>query len=252
MRDPVWLTIVLFLALLLLGAAGCVADSGVSQPEQTIASEDTDDYEVRRVEMVRQQLRDRGIRDEAVLAAMSAVPRHRFVDRDRADFAYGDFPLPIGYGQTISQPYIVAYMSEAAAISQGDRALEIGTGSGYQAAVLAEMAAEVYTIEIIPELGERARQTLNELGYDNVWVQVGDGYNGWPEQAPFDAILLTAAPDRVPPPLIEQLALGGTLVAPVGEEYQEMVVLEKTPTGIVERRTIPVRFVPMTGTSQTD
>jgi len=237
-------------ALPIVLAAGCTSDGGSSPPESAIASEDT--YEVRREQMVSEQLRDRGIKDEAVLAAMSNVPRHRFVDASQAELAYGDFPLPIGHQQTISQPYIVAYMSEAADISPGDRVLEIGTGSGYQAAILAEIAKEVYTIEIIPELGERARNILSELGYDNVEVRIGDGYAGWPENAPFDAIILTAAPDRVPPPLVEQLAVGGKLVAPVGEEYQDMVVMEKTPDGIVEQQTIPVRFVPMTGESQND
>jgi protein-L-isoaspartate(D-aspartate) O-methyltransferase len=176
---------------------------------------------------------------------MATVPRHRFVLPSDVQFAYGDHPLPIGYDQTISQPYIVAYMTEAARISPEGRVLEIGTGSGYQAAVLAELAREVYSIEIIPELAERARTTLRELGYTNVHVRTGDGYLGWPEHAPFDAILVTAAPDHVPPALVEQLAVNGRMVIPVGEEEQEMRVLTKTAQGVLEQQTFRVRFVPL-------
>jgi len=197
--------------------------------------------------MVEQQMRARGIRSEAVLAALERVPRHEFVPRELRDRAYGDHPLPIGLGQTISQPAIVAYMTEAAEVAANEKVLEVGTGSGYQAAVLAELAKEVYTIEIIPELAASARQTLNALGYRNVFVREGNGYLGWPEQAPFDAIVVTAAPDEVPPALVAQLALNGKMVIPVGTTSQEMLIITRTPQGLVERRTIPVRFVPMTG-----
>jgi protein-L-isoaspartate(D-aspartate) O-methyltransferase len=200
--------------------------------------------------MVDQQIRARGIADPAVLAAMARVPRHRFVASAFAPLAYRDRPLPIGYGQTISQPYIVAYMTEAAAIAPAATVLEVGTGSGYQAAVLAEIAREVYTVEIIPELAASAQQTLQDLGYENVHVRAGDGYQGWPEQAPFDAILVTAAPDHVPQPLVEQLAINGRLVIPVGDRVQEMRVITKTESGVLEESTIPVRFVPMTGEAQ--
>jgi protein-L-isoaspartate(D-aspartate) O-methyltransferase len=200
--------------------------------------------------MVDQQIRARGIEDSAVLKAMRAVPRHRFVPPAVRTLAYLDQPLPIGSEQTISQPYIVAYMTEAAEVSPDEKVLEIGTGSGYQAAVLGEIAREVYTIEIIPELAERAHHVLAELGYANVHVKTGNGYLGWPEHAPFDAILVTAAPEEVPQALVEQLALGGRMVVPVGTIFQDMMIIEKTREGIVERRTIPVRFVPMTGKPQ--
>ncbi|HEV2150445.1 MAG TPA: protein-L-isoaspartate(D-aspartate) O-methyltransferase [Longimicrobiaceae bacterium] len=203
------------------------------------------EYARERAQMVQEQLRARGIRDRAVLAAMRRVPRHRFVPPADEHLAYADHPLPIGFDQTISQPYIVAYMTEAARISAGDRVLEIGTGSGYQAAVLAEIAREVYSIEIVPELATRARTVLRELGYTNVHVRTGDGYAGWREHAPFDAILVTAAPDHVPPALVEQLAVNGRMVIPVGTGEQEMRVLTKTTAGVTEERTLPVRFVPL-------
>ena len=161
--------------------------------------------------------------------------------------AYQNRPLPIGHDQTISQPFIVGYMTEAASIAPGEKVLEIGTGSGYQAAVLAELAKEVYTIEIIPELAEGARTVLRELGYKNVQVKTGNGYEGWPEHAPFDAIVVTAAPDEVPQALVNQLAIKGKMVIPVGSTYQEMVIITRDESGVVQRRTIPVRFVPMTG-----
>lgn len=200
---------------------------------------------VSRQYMVEHQIRARGIRERSVLEALATVPRHRFVEPYLAQLSYADYPLPIGYGQTISQPYIVAYMTEAAEISSEDRVLEIGTGCGYQAAVLGELAREVYTIEIIPPLAERARRTLKDLGYRNVQVKVGDGYQGWAEQGPYDAILVTAAPDHIPQPLIDQLAMNGRIVIPVGKHVQDMVVLTKKPEGIIEERTIPVRFVPL-------
>jgi protein-L-isoaspartate(D-aspartate) O-methyltransferase len=198
--------------------------------------------------MVEQQIRQRGVSDGRVLDAMRTVPRERFVPAEQRDRAYDDGPLPIGFGQTISQPYIVAYMTEALAVAPDHKVLEVGTGSGYQAAVLGMLAGEVYTIEIVPELARRAATTLQELGYANVHVRDGDGYAGWPGQAPFDRIMVTAAPDEIPQPLLDQLAPGGRLVVPVGAQgaTQWMTIVEKTERGLVERRTIPVQFVPFT------
>jgi protein-L-isoaspartate(D-aspartate) O-methyltransferase len=198
--------------------------------------------------MVRRQIEARGIQDTAVLRAMRHVPRHSFVPEAPPAQAYGDYPLPIGLGQTISQPYIVAFMAEAADVSAEDRVLEIGTGSGYGAAVLAELASEVYTIEIVPELADRARGILGRLGIGNVKVRTGNGWMGWPEHAPYDAVVVTAAPDEVPPNLVDQLALGGRLVVPVGTLFQDLRVLRKTPGGMVEEASFPVRFVPMVRT----
>jgi len=200
---------------------------------------------VLREEMVRRQIEARGVSDTAVLRAMREVPRHSFVPEAPPAQAYADYPLPIGHGQTISQPFIVAFMAEAADISAGDRVLEIGTGSGFGAAVLAKLASEVYTIEIVPELAEQARAILGRLGFENVEVRTGTGWLGWPEQAPYDAVVVTAAPDEVPPNLVDQLALGGTLVVPVGDLFQTLRILRKTPRGMVEEASIPVRFVPM-------
>ena len=197
--------------------------------------------------MIDDQIRARGVTNQAVLDAMRKVPRHLFVPPNLRDAAYEDGPLPIGQGQTISQPYIVAYMTEALGIRPGEHVLEIGTGSGYQAAVLAEIAREVYTIEIVPELADRARETLAGLGYKNVHVRTGNGYAGWPEKAPFPRIIVTAAPDEVPPALVEQLAPGGAMVVPVGTSFQEMTIVTKTAQGIARKATIPVRFVPMVG-----
>jgi protein-L-isoaspartate(D-aspartate) O-methyltransferase len=198
-----------------------------------------------REQMVNLQIEARGVRDAGVLRAMRKVPRHSFVPEASPAQAYGDWPLRIGHGQTISQPYIVAYMAEAADISAPDRVLEIGTGSGYGAAVLAELASEVYTVEIVPELAERARTVLDRLGYENVEVRTGNGWLGWPEHAPYDAVVVTAAPDEVPPNLVTQLKVGGTLVVPVGDFFQMLRVLRKTPRGMVEEASLPVRFVPM-------
>jgi len=206
-----------------------------------------DENPAMRHRMVQEQIRARGVRDERVLSAMETVPRHLFVDPDFTDEAHADSPLPIGEGQTISQPYIVALMSELAEIAPGEKVLEIGTGSGYAAAVLAELGAEVWSIEIIPELGRLARENLAAAGYDSLHLRVGDGYAGWPEAAPFDAVLLTAAPREIPQPLIDQLAEGGVLVAPVGGWHQELVQIRKISGELKRRRVIPVRFVPMTG-----
>lgn len=197
--------------------------------------------------MVDEQIKSRGVVDPAVLRAMSRVPRHLFVPSEVRPFAYEDRPLPIGQGQTISQPYIVAYMTEALRASRDDVVLEIGTGSGYQAAVLAEIVREVLSIEIVPALADRARQALAETGYRNIQVRTGNGYLGWPERAPFSRIIVTAAPPDVPSALLDQLAVGGTMVLPVGVGWQEMTIVTKTAGDIVHRKTIPVRFVPMVG-----
>jgi protein-L-isoaspartate(D-aspartate) O-methyltransferase len=200
--------------------------------------------------MVQRQIAARGISDSAVLDAMRSVPRHLFVPENHRPEAYEDYPLPIGQGQTISQPFIVAAMTEALALSPKDRVLEIGTGSGYQAAVLAEIAREVFTIEILEPLGRHAETTLVALGYKNIEVKIGDGYRGWPERSPFDAIIVTAAPDHIPQPLIEQLAMGGRMVLPLGDREQTMVILRKTPQGIIREDRYGVRFVPMTGEAE--
>ncbi|MFH0945052.1 MAG: protein-L-isoaspartate(D-aspartate) O-methyltransferase [Planctomycetota bacterium] len=200
-----------------------------------------------RGQMIERQIRARGVRDERVLAAMEKVPRERFVLAVDLDHAYEDRPLPIGRGQTISQPYIVAVMTEKARISPSHRVLEIGTGSGYQTAVLGELAAEVFSIEIIESLSRRAGSILAELGYENVHCRIGDGSSGWPEEAPFDAILVTAAPAGIPAALVAQLAEGGRLVIPVGRKDQELVVITKTDGAVQQEPLFPVRFVPMTG-----
>jgi protein-L-isoaspartate(D-aspartate) O-methyltransferase len=205
------------------------------------------DYQAARNRMVAEQLRGRDIANEAVLRAMATVPRHRFMPAAQRSEAYEDRPLPIGHHQTISQPYIVAHMTELLELTGSERVLEIGTGSAYQTAVLCELAAEVFSVEIVAELADRARALLTELGYTNVRVKVGDGHEGWPDHAPYDRIMVTAAPERVPQALIDQLTPGGRMVLPVGAWYQEMVVVTRTATGIAQTRTIPVRFVPMTG-----
>ncbi len=209
-----------------------------------------DDFADARAVMVAEQLARRGVRDESVLAAMRVVPRHRLVPDDVRSYAYADSPLPIGWGQTISQPYIVALMTELARVQKGARVLEVGTGSGYQAAVLAEMGARVFSIEIVEPLALRAQTDLAGLGYSNVSVRAGDGYLGWPEEAPFDAILVTAGATHVPQPLLDQLKLGGRMVIPVGEtaEVQALRLIVKSAGGDIEERDVlPVRFVPLTG-----
>ena len=203
-----------------------------------------------RERMVEEQLISRGIRDPRVLAAMLRVPRHELVPPELRDFAYTDRPLPIGSDQTISQPYVVAAMTEAARIQRAARVLEVGTGSGYQTAVLADLGAEVYSIEIVPELAAAAANALARLGYDGIHLRTGDGYRGWPEAALFDAILVAAAPPQVPRPLLEQLAVGGRLVIPIGADRQELQVITRRRHGEVTSRLFPVRFVPMTGEAQ--
>jgi len=209
-----------------------------------------EDGEVKsREAMVRNQLVAGGIRNPEVLQAMVEVPRHEFIPASLRPYAYADGPLPIGHGQTISQPFIVAYMTQALELSREDTVLEVGTGSGYQAAILGKVAKEVYTIEIVPPLAESAKAILSKLGFENVHVRLGDGYLGWPEKAPFDAIIVTCAPDHVPEPLISQLKEGGRLVIPVGEAggVQHLVLLRKKNGQISKAKMLDVRFVPMTG-----
>jgi protein-L-isoaspartate(D-aspartate) O-methyltransferase len=221
-----------------LAATGC----GAQAPPAQI------DWAPQRQQMVEQQLRGRDIGNERVLAAMGRVPRHEFVPDAVRPQAYEDYPLPIGLGQTISQPYIVALMTEVIDPQPGQRVLEVGTGSGYQAAVLAELVGKVYTIELLPDLAQQAQARLERLGYGNVEVRAGDGYQGWPEAAPFDAILVTCGADHVPEPLFEQLKPGGTLIIPVGETpaQQWLRVVQKGPRGERQARDLaPVRFVPL-------
>ncbi len=216
----------------------------VAEDVTTLASPSMD-YKLLRENMVKTQIEARGIRDKRVLGAMRKVERHRFVPFYLEHLAYEDGPLPIGEGQTISQPYIVALMTELLELKGNERVLEVGTGSGYQAAILAELAKEVYTIEILPKLANRAQKLLQELGYQNIKVKCADGYLGWPDVAPFEAIIVTCASDEVPRPLIEQLAEGGRMVVPVGEKYQELKLLIKVKGKVVQKDIIPVRFVPM-------
>jgi protein-L-isoaspartate(D-aspartate) O-methyltransferase len=199
----------------------------------------------KRLRMVETQIRRRGGNDSRVLLAMETVPRHEFVPKNSVNQAYDDHPLFIGHGQTISQPYIVALMTEVLELQPGDRVLEIGTGSGYQAAVLAELVDTVYSIEIVEELGREAAERLEALGYDNVNVRIGDGYRGWPEEAPFDAVIVTAAPETVPKMLVEQLAEGGRMVLPVGVGIQELIIIERKDGKVTQRHVTSVRFVPM-------
>jgi len=227
-------------------ALGLLAATGLASRPQ---SNQRDPWQAPRTAMVEAQIKARGVKNAAVLNAMLRVPRHLFVPPNVRDRAYDDEPLPIGNDQTISQPFIVAYMTEALDVHPDHTVLEIGTGSGYQAAVLAELARRVFTIEIVSELAERARRTLAENGYKNVEVRAGNGYLGWPEHAPFPRIIVTAAPPQIPQTLVDQLAIGGTMVLPVGgsTEFQQLVIVSKTVSGVTEKRTLPVRFVPMVG-----
>jgi len=221
--------------LLFVGALGCGAGS----------QSDSRNWDAQRKQMVDEQLRARDVRDPRVLDAMLAVARHLFVPEPERAGAYRDSPLPIGFDQTISQPYIVAFMTQALEVEPEHRVLEIGTGSGYQAAVLSGLAREVYTIEIVAPLAQRARDTLTSLGYRNVQVRTGNGYLGWPEYAPYDRIIVTAAPDEVPPALLQQLKVGGIIAIPVGTLEQQLQILRRTATGTEILNTLPVRFVPM-------
>jgi protein-L-isoaspartate(D-aspartate) O-methyltransferase len=228
-------------ALLIVPLAAAMACVGTASEQ----SQRSADQAAARLRMIDTQLRGRDIRNPAVLEAMQRVPRHEFVPEPLRHRAYEDGPLPIGDGQTISQPYIVAYMTQAIEPAKTDRVLEIGTGSGYQAAVLAELVAEVYTIEIVPALAASARTALTRLGYKNIRMREGDGYAGWPDAAPFDKVVVTAAPDRIPQTLVDQLKVGGIMAVPVGREFQMMTVVRKTETGTVTKETLEVRFVPM-------
>ena len=224
-----------WLAIAVLTASGC----GQKAPSVS-------DFAAQRQQMVQRQLMARGIHEERVLAAMAKVPREEFVAPESRAASYEDGPLPIGYGQTISQPYIVAFITEQLRPKSSDRVLEVGTGSGYQAAILAELVAEVYSIEIVEPLAKNAEATLQRLGYKNVHVKAGDGYSGWPEEGPFDAIIVTCAPDHVPQQLTDQLKDGGRMVIPVGERFaQQLYLLEKKNGQLKESATLPVRFVPM-------
>jgi protein-L-isoaspartate(D-aspartate) O-methyltransferase len=205
-----------------------------------------------REKMIQEQIQRRGITDKRVLEAMSKVERHLFVPENLQNAAYADRPLPIGYKQTISQPYIVAFMTQAISPNSDDRVLEIGTGSGYQAAVLAELVKEVYTIEILGPLAQSARSVLDGIGYENIKVKHGDGYKGWREYAPFDAIIITAAPPSIPEELVSQLKTGGRMVVPVGEFYQELYLIIKTETGFDKKALLPVRFVPMVHSTENE
>ena len=209
-----------------------------------------DEYASERERMVSRQIAARGVSDKLVLAAMRKVPRHKFVPADMKPYAYEDRPLPIGEDQTISQPYIVALMTEVLELEGDESILEIGTGSGYQAAILAEIVAEVYTIEIVESLASTAAERLKGMGYKNITVRFGDGYKGWVEHEPFDGVIVTCAPDHIPQPLVDQLKIGGRMVIPVGDRIQELVLLTKTEAGMERKDVAPVRFVPMTGEAQ--
>jgi protein-L-isoaspartate(D-aspartate) O-methyltransferase len=213
--------------------------------EETSEQNGGDPFETARLRMVEEQIRRRGVRDERVLDAMRTVPRHHFVVPIDEASAYDDNPLPIGFGQTISQPYIVALMTEALAIDPQDRVLEIGTGSGYQSAILSMLAREVYSVETVDILGNTAERQLAAAGCDNVHVRIGDGYEGWPEEAPFNGILVTAAPEEIPEVLVDQLLVGGRLVIPVGRHFQELILLHKEERGVRREKLADVRFVPM-------
>jgi protein-L-isoaspartate(D-aspartate) O-methyltransferase len=234
-----------------LALLACSSD-GPSTPAETLRTgsaglRSSDTLEAARERMVHEQVERRGVRDPLTLAALRAVPRHELVPTALREEAYRDEPLPIGHGQTISQPYIVAFMTGALGLRGGEKVLEVGTGSGYQAAVLSRIAAQVFTIEIVTPLAERARADLARLGYANVHVRAGDGYRGWPEEAPFDAVIVTAAAPRIPEALLVQLKDGGRLIIPVGEGFQQLTLVTREGTRFRERTLLPVRFVPMTG-----
>ena len=244
-----WLILAGIVGAGVLGMLGTGCGGGASE-RKTHNLNDEERYLLMREKMVKIQVERRGIADQRVLAALKKVPRHRFVPPDLKERAYDDGALPIGEGQTISQPYIVAIMTELLRLKGDEKVLEIGTGSGYQAAVLAEVVRHVYTIEIVESLAETGERRLRELGYTNVTVRCGDGYRGWPEEAPFDAVIVTAAPEHIPQPLIDQLRVGGRMVIPVGRFDQDLMLLVKEEEGVRKEQVIPVRFVPMTGEAQ--
>jgi protein-L-isoaspartate(D-aspartate) O-methyltransferase len=239
------LSIFFFMTLIFL-----VLFKQMSGEVNTMKEEDKDPYKEQRLAMVENQIIARGVKDTLVLQAMKKVERHHFVPENLRHLAYADEPLPIGSNQTISQPYIVAYMTEALNLKSGEKILEIGTGSGYQAAVLAEISDSIFTIEIIEKLARQAKKKIKELGYNQILCRTGDGYQGWPEEAPFDCIIVTAAPPHIPETLIDQLKDGGRMIVPVGEWFQELVLISKINEKIEEKKLIPVRFVPMTGEIQ--
>jgi len=240
------LLIALALLLLFLNCP-CLKHEAKAEPK---VNQEKDEYALEREKMVANHIAARGVKDKKVLAAMRKVQRHKFVPENMKKFAYEDRPLPIGEDQTISQPYIVALMTELLKLEKENRVLEIGTGSGYQAAVLAEIVKEVYTIEIVEPLAKSSEKRLKGMGYKNITIKFGDGYKGWKEHAPFDAVIVTAAPDHIPEPLVEQLKVGGKMIIPVGKYFQELKLLTKTKDGIKTKNMLPVRFVPMTGEAQ--
>lgn len=250
--KKILITLLIFAVAMAL--TSCLDNKDKSKTETSVKEqikEPKDEYSFTREKMVSDQIVRRGVSDKLTLTAMRKVPRHLFVPDEMKPQAYEDRPLPIGEDQTISQPYIVALMTELLGLKGGEKVLEIGTGSGYQAAVLAEIAKEVYTIEIIESLANSADQRLKGMGYKNIIVKYGDGYKGWKEYAPFDGVIVTAAPDHIPQPLVEQLKVGGRMVIPVGESFQQLKLITKNPDGkTTERNIIPVRFVPMTGEAQ--
>ena len=238
---------------LLLALLACRSEPTQRKAQPVEVRRDAGDhYKALRDKLVDEAIAGRDIKDPRVIAALRKVPRHEFVPPEMKARAYEDRPLAIGFEQTISQPFIVAAMSEAARVEPGHKVLEIGTGSGYQAAVLAEMGVDVYSIEIVEPLAKQTHELLARLGYDKLHLRIGDGYAGWPEAAPFDAIIVTAAPPAVPQPLVEQLKVGGRMVIPVGKEPedQELRVITKTASGATSETMYPVRFVPMTGRAQ--
>ena len=247
-KAALWLALA---GVLMLPAASNVCQKPPpSQVSEAPVSQDPQAYRLARQAMVQQQIAARGVRDQRVLQAMRTVPRHLFVPPGMQPYSYLDTPLSIGYEQTISQPYIVGFMTEALALKPGDRVLEVGTGSGYQAAVLSVLVREVCSIEIVEPLANEAAERLRQLGYANVKVRAGDGYRGWPDAAPFDGIMVTAAPDHIPKPLMDQLAEGGRLVLPVGKDFQMLTRVSRTAKGFKKETLLPVRFVPMTGEAE--
>ena len=227
----------------LILVTGCRQTPGQMEP-------DPDPFAVRRMQMVEEQLAARDVVDPVVLRTMRQVPRHLFVSESLREHAYTDQPLPIAAEQTISQPYIVAFMTQALQLQETDKVLEIGTGSGYQAAVLAEIVQAVHTIEIVPELAKQSKLLLDEMNYENIQLRTGDGYQGWPEAAPFDKIIVTAAPPKIPKPLLNQLKVGGLMTIPVGEKEQGLILIKRTMEGYEKQKVMGVRFVPMTGKAQ--
>ncbi len=260
LRSRTWVAVLLFASGAAFVRCAQLADKlahspQLASPRSTLISlTGTDRYQTVRNYMVHQHIELRGVRDPEVLRAMRSVPRHEFVPQDYLEKAYADQPLPIGYGQTISQPYIVAAMTELLQLKQGDRILEIGTGSGYQAAILAELTDEVYSVEIIEELYERATELLLRLGYTQIKTKHGDGYYGWEEHAPYDAIVVTAAPDHIPQPLINQLSDGGRMVIPVGPQgtFQTLWLIEKDGEKVTSTSMMGVVFVPLTGSGSAE